>query len=119
MRNRTYICKYCGEVKRCTDEGRDAVSSRRHCDFPLEPLSHEQGYAATHLAKEDRPSWYSKGAHILKGPSKRKRWIAAVKEQKIEEAKRQKAAFKPKQRVDILHRFSALYDRFFGYAKEE
>lgn len=63
----------------------------------MEPLSHEQAYVATHLDKDDRLHWYKKGAFILKGFSKRKRWLAAVSESDIEESKHQKESHKPKK----------------------
>lgn len=109
MKNRTYICQHCGEIKRGHDEGRDALSTQRHCDFPMEPLSHEQAYVATHLEKDDRLHWFKKGAFILKGPSKRKRWLAAVKDSDIEESKRQKESHKPKKPDDYVDQFLTIY----------
>jgi len=78
----------------------------------MEPLSHEQSYAATHLDKDDRLYWYKKGAHILKGRSKRKRWVAAVKDSDIEKSKRQKKSHKPKKPDDYVDQLLETYYNF-------
>lgn len=109
MKNRTFICRQCGEIKRHPDEGRNEPSSQKHCEIFMEPLSHEQAYVATHLEKSDRLGWYEMGANILKGPSKRKRWLPALKDADIQESTRQRKTHSPKKPEDYVEQIVKTY----------
>jgi len=87
MKNRTYICEKCGELKRYAYDGYfDAIhyinydKKYIHCGLIMKISSDEQAYVATHLKKmEKRLNWFKKGAYALKGSSKkRQKWKAAI-----------------------------------------
>lgn len=87
MGNRTFICKQCGFLKRGIDHGREASHPiYTHCGEHLSPLSHEQSIAARLIDSNERVTWFEKGAYILKGDKKKKRWLPVIDEEDIQSA---------------------------------
>ena len=99
MKNKAYLCTKCGTLKRLNDDIYSPLENNYHCDILMEPLTSEQSFVAFHLGIEERLDWFSKGGHILKGNSRKKRWTPAFKSPEIDASIKEKASYvrkKPK-----------------------
>lgn len=104
MATRSYICTGCGHLVRRLSLGIDVPIPTIHCGGSgMQPLTDEQNFVATHLDRETRLKWFWLGAHILKGPTKRKKWIPAFSLEEIEASKHQAAHHvKKKARTSVF-----------------
>lgn len=101
MKRRSHICTNCWKVERVLQSYSD---QKKHCGEIMKPLTYEQGYLAVRLDPKTRMQWYERGGYILKGPTKKKRWIPAMTDQEIEEAiaeKENHVKKKPRSRLRL------------------
>jgi len=114
MKKATYLCNKCGALLRY-DHDRYLINPKQdhyHCQLLMVPLTTGQSYVASHLELNERLSWLSNGAYYLKGPSRNKRWIPAMKPDEIKASIEQKAAHKSKRpstyRDQYLEKFNEI-----------
>ena len=127
MGNRTFICKQCGFLKRGRDNDRYGDHPiYTHCGESLSPLSHEQSVASRLIEPNERIIWYKKGAYILRGNKKKKRWIPVIKKDDIKLAIKQEKnyvkidqAYFENQAKGIFEKLVEKYiDKYFSFINE-
>lgn len=111
MKNKAYLCTKCGTLKRLNDDIYSPLKNNYHCNILMEPLSSEQSFVAFHLESGERLNWFIKGGHIMKGNSRKKRWIPAIKSPEIDASIKEKASYVPKKPKSYKEQYVQQYNQ--------
>jgi len=72
---RKFLCPACGYTKQ-GQRGRSQICQQ--CRKETVMLTYEQAQACGRLSKSVRVSWWRKGGEVVRGPTRRKRWVAEL-----------------------------------------